>query len=190
MFGSVKSNLLSREPLPSLDEAYSALIQDEDSRVVSRVFKEKVETMAHFVRTIASSSILVAASQQSQLTREERMKLHCSNCNCNVHLSTNCFWSLGYLSWWGDRPRSRIPSVSGCGSQLPTSSTPRANTVMTSASSNHSTNALTASDRIGLTGLNDIQWQTFVTMLNERKPSSTSKKITGMHFLSSWIIDT
>lgn len=51
LHGSVKSNLLSRDPLPSLDVAYSALLQDEDSKHTTRTLDEKIEMMAHAVRT-------------------------------------------------------------------------------------------------------------------------------------------
>lgn len=50
MYGSVKSNLLSRNPLPLLDEAYSVLLKDEDSKYTLRVMDEKIDTMAHVVR--------------------------------------------------------------------------------------------------------------------------------------------
>ena len=51
-----------------------------------------------------------------------------------------------------------------------------------------SAHAVTASDRAGLTGLTDEQWKSLVSLLNERKPQA--EKLTGMSFLSSWIIDS
>lgn len=33
-----------------------------------------------------------------------------------------------------------------------------------------SSNAITAQDRVGITGLSDKQWHTLVNMLNEKKP--------------------
>lgn len=72
----------------------------------------------------------------------------------------------------------------------PSSSTSQVNAITTSTTQSHYVNALTASDRIGLTGLNDDQWKTLVTMLNECKPSSTTEKLTGTDLLSYWIIDT
>lgn len=41
VYGSVKTNLLSRDPFPSQDEAYSVLLQDEDFKYTSRVLDEK-----------------------------------------------------------------------------------------------------------------------------------------------------
>lgn len=43
LYGSVKSNLLSRDPLPFLDVAYSALLQDEDSKHTTRVLDEQAQ---------------------------------------------------------------------------------------------------------------------------------------------------
>lgn len=45
LYGSVKSSLLSRDPLPTLDEAYSVLLQDEDAKHTSCVLHDKVDTM-------------------------------------------------------------------------------------------------------------------------------------------------
>lgn len=41
VYGSVKSALLSRDPLPTLDEAYNVLAQDEESKVANRVLTKK-----------------------------------------------------------------------------------------------------------------------------------------------------
>lgn len=109
IYGSVKSNLLSRDPLPSLDEAYNVLLQDEDSKYTSRVLDEKTETMAHVVRTNQNFTSAVVSSG-SFMSREERMKLHCSSCGRNGHLASNCFRTLGYPDWWGELPRDHINS--------------------------------------------------------------------------------
>lgn len=45
-YRSVKSNILSRNPLPTLDEAYQILVQGKDSQGAARVFEERHETMA------------------------------------------------------------------------------------------------------------------------------------------------
>lgn len=50
LYGAVKLNLLSRDPLPSLDEAYSEVLQDENSKHTSRVVNDKMDNMAYAVR--------------------------------------------------------------------------------------------------------------------------------------------
>lgn len=83
LYGAVKSTLLSRDPLPSLDEAYSVLLQNEDSKHTTRVLDERIETMAHSVRT--SSGVNSASSRGPYASREERMKLVCSSCARKGH---------------------------------------------------------------------------------------------------------
>lgn len=87
LYGSVKSNLLSRDPLPSLDVAYSALLQDEDSKHTTRTIDEKVETMAHAVRT--SQNHGASSSNSTFVSKEERMKLTCTSCGRKGHLASN-----------------------------------------------------------------------------------------------------
>ena len=59
---------------------------------------------------------------------------------------------------------------------------------MTTSTQQHSANTLTASDRVGLTGLSDEQWKTSVTLLNEHKPASNTLRSTSS--VSSWIVDS
>lgn len=44
---------------------------------------------------------------------------------------------------------------------------------------------LTASDRVGISGLDDAQWKTLVRMLDERKLTS-GDRLSGTYFLESW----
>lgn len=190
LYGSVKSNLLSRYPLPSLDVAYSALLQDEDSKHTTRVLDGKVETMAHAVRTNHQPSSSPSSSN-SFISKEERMKLTCTSCGRKGHLASNCFRTLGYPEWWGDRPRARLSSATGRGTnttQRSSTDLARANVVSLTPQLQHSGSTITSSDRIGLTGLTDDQWKTLVTILNERKtPANT---LTGMSSNFSWILDS
>ena len=190
LYGSVKSNLLSRDPLPSLDVAYSALLQDEDAKHTNRALGDRVDTMAHAVRTGQSFG---SSSSTYFVSKEEIMKLTCTSCGRKGHLATNCFRTLGYLEWWGDRPRGRLPSGNGLGisttSYRPSSTDPiKANTVTLAPQQQHSTNMITSADRVGFTGLSDEQWKTLVKMLNERKaPANT---LSGMSSIFTWILDS
>lgn len=49
LFGSVKSYVLSRVPLPTLDEAYNAVSQDEKSKMTSRILDERAEGVSFAV---------------------------------------------------------------------------------------------------------------------------------------------
>ena len=124
------------------------------------------------------------------------MKLTCTSCGRKGHLATNCFRTLGYPEWWGDRPRGRLSPGNGRGGGSSTAASrsssidlARANTVtLAPQQQQHSANMITSADRVGFTGLNDEQWKTLVTMLNERKtPTNT---LSGMSSNFSWILDS
>ena len=121
------------------------------------------------------------------------MKQHCSSGGRNGHLASNCFHTLGYPEWWGELQRGKQSSGPqpgrGSGSQKERSSA-RANAVSIGGLVHQeiSAHAVTASDRAGLTGLTDEKWKSLVTLRNECKQHA--QKLTGMSFLSSWIIDS
>ena len=54
VYGAVKSALLSRVPLPSLEEAYNALTQDEESKSLSRLHNERVDGVSFAVQTTST----------------------------------------------------------------------------------------------------------------------------------------
>lgn len=50
LFGAVKSSLLSRDPLSSLDEAYQVVTQDEESKRATRFFEERSDGVSFAVQ--------------------------------------------------------------------------------------------------------------------------------------------
>ena len=187
LYGSVKSNFLSRKPLPSLDEAYSALLQDKDSKHTSRVLNDTAETMACAARTSTNSG-----AARSYPSREERSNLHCSSCGKKGHTSESCFRKIGYPEWWPDKPKGRVSSGHGRGTGSPQagSETQRVNSVHAQVAAQHSANTIVAADRVVLTGLDDDQWKMLVTLLNERKQTDLSSSLTGISLGNSWIVDS
>lgn len=90
MYGSVKSSLLSRDPLPTMDEAYNVLTLDEESKLVARMNEERSEGV----------SFAVQASSQPQNQGENRgYSVVCSFCGKRGHVVENCFRNIGYLPW-------------------------------------------------------------------------------------------
>ena len=96
IYGTVRSNLLSTDPLPSLNRAYSIVIQEERVRTMAGAVDERRDVIA-----------LVAQAPYRGKGRSERRDKHqvCSHCNRTGHDSNNCFKIIGYPEWWGDRPR-------------------------------------------------------------------------------------
>ncbi|GAA0169995.1 hypothetical protein LIER_24358 [Lithospermum erythrorhizon] len=97
-YGIVCSNLLSRLPLPSLDEAYTVLSQDVDSKALARDKEISSSLPVH------SFSIQAAPTPAAPyLDRAERAKLMCTHCRQRGHDTTTCFKIHDYPDWWEER---------------------------------------------------------------------------------------
>lgn len=176
LYGGVKSALLSRVPLPTLEEAYNMLIQDEESKLAGRQNEEKTDAVSFAVQT---NSRLARSLNETRGAYENRA---CSNCGKKGHTSENCFRLIGYSEWYEERQKNRKGTYRGnqgalriSNSQSGTQNGRGRGAGRGSVQSNHvvaasaSSLALTSADRVRLTGLNDDKWKTLVQMLNDRK---------------------
>ncbi|KAF7802906.1 retrovirus-related Pol polyprotein from transposon TNT 1-94 [Senna tora] len=91
LYGTVRSSILTQDPLPNLHKAYSILVQEERVKTIARAKEERVEVMALATRTRSDG-------------RDKT--LVCSHYNKNGHEAENCFALIGYPEWWGDRARN------------------------------------------------------------------------------------
>lgn len=98
LYGTVRSNLLSQEPLPSLNRAYQTLIQEESVHGISRETVEREEVSCFVVKTVRG---------KGQFEKKEKANLLCSHCGKDGHDKDHCFLIVGFLMWWGDRLRNR-----------------------------------------------------------------------------------
>ncbi|KAK3008446.1 hypothetical protein RJ639_014444 [Escallonia herrerae] len=96
IYGTVRSNLLTQDPLPNLNRVYSTLIQEERVKTIAHEKEERGEAMAFAVQNTAAYR-----------TRGEwkDKNVVCSNCKRSGHESENYFLLVGYPEWWGDHPR-------------------------------------------------------------------------------------
>ncbi|KAL1192575.1 hypothetical protein V5N11_020678 [Cardamine amara subsp. amara] len=185
VFGSVKSTLLSRVPLPTLDEAYNAVSQDEESKATSRIFEERTEGVSFAIQSQFRNK------NNGEARNKSAGSVVCATCGRTGHVADQCFRKIGYPAWWGERPRSKIGEISTQGTSSNGSGSRnnqqgRANNVV---ANNVSTSSITNADRVGLVGLSDTQWQSLKMLLSEREQSH-NVKLSGTLFLNSWIIDT
>ncbi|GAA0142383.1 hypothetical protein LIER_42720 [Lithospermum erythrorhizon] len=105
LYGFVRSNLLSRDPIASLDEAYNTLIQEENSRSIALGKIEK-----HHVHAFA----LQADRPRPLIDHVDRLKLVCTHCLQSGHEVGSCFKLHGYPEWWEEsNQRSRAAVVQG-----------------------------------------------------------------------------
>ncbi|XP_020869010.1 uncharacterized protein LOC110224991 [Arabidopsis lyrata subsp. lyrata] len=186
LFGAVKSSLLSRDPLPSLDEAYQVVTQDEELKRSSRLLEECNEGASFAVQTLSRP-------QQQSVLRDPSAV--CTSCGRTGHFAENCFRKIGYPWWWGDRPRSKTPNtqqgasgssngdrrVATMTQAAPKRSEPaQVNQVVTSTPPFAANSVITEADRVGVTGLNDQQWKALKKMFKERN-SAASECLSGPH---------
>ncbi|XP_010550472.1 PREDICTED: uncharacterized protein LOC104821333 [Tarenaya hassleriana] len=161
-FGIVRSNLLSRLPLPTVEEAYLVVVQDEAAR-------------DPVIRSVEAADISAFSAQGSSRSRSsppvKDKSVICSNCGRTGHVAEACFQLLGYPEWWGDRPRSRSGRGRGQSSAVRGRGTCRVNVAQSVSPSSLSASspAMVDSDKPSISGLSNDQWKTLITLLNAGK---------------------
>lgn len=86
LYGSVKSSILSRNPLPTLDEVYNVLTQDEESKLVSRILSDKTEEVSFMVQISTCPRLLHRGNRHV-----------CASCGKMAMLLKIAFARLGIL---------------------------------------------------------------------------------------------
>ena len=180
-YGTVRSNLLACDPLPSLNRTYSIVVQEERVRTITRTKEERVEVVG------------LAAQVKGRGRGDARNKSQfCTHCNKQGHDAGSCFQLIGYPDWWGDRSKNEGKAIGKGKSQQHASggrgngAALRANVAQASVSGMNSASIADA-DKAGLAGLTANQWQKLVELLNK---TDSDEKMTGKCKLTSWIIDT
>ncbi|GAU43467.1 hypothetical protein TSUD_141050 [Trifolium subterraneum] len=93
LYGTVRSNLLATDPLPSLNRVYATMVQEERVRVISKGKEERGEVVGFSAQTHTRGRGLTEIKEKDK----------CSNCNRTRHEAGNCFELIGYPEWWGER---------------------------------------------------------------------------------------
>ncbi|KAJ4755428.1 Retroelement pol polyprotein-like [Rhynchospora pubera] len=93
VFGTVRSNILSMEPLPSLNKVYAVVIQEERHRSMARSQDEKNQVV----------SFAVQASKPRDMSNRAIMNERpmCTHCGKTGHEVTQCFEIVGFPEGWG-----------------------------------------------------------------------------------------
>jgi len=178
MYGTVRSNILAQDPLPSLNKVYSILIQEERVKIITQRKEERGDVMALAIRAGRDGS---------------NKSLVCTHCKRTGHAAESCFALVGYPEWWGDRPRSdgkgggrdssRGQRGRGQGGRGPA----RAHAVQGGIASASGSTPDASRETAPVPSLTSEQWQTLVKMLSGSQ-IETGEKMTGKPV--TWIIDT
>ena len=178
-YGTVRSNILAMDPLPSLNRVYSTMVQEERMKMITRT-KEEREAVS-----VMGLSVQIGYKKKG---RTESKQLLCSHCGRLGHDVKGCFQLVGYPEWWNDRPRNEGTNNKSTQKQgaRGRSGVMRANTAHVETEP--------CSEKKGepssvVTGLSNEQWQTLIEMLNANKANGV-EKMNGKGSCVSWIIDS
>ncbi|PIN11922.1 hypothetical protein CDL12_15465 [Handroanthus impetiginosus] len=121
MYGTVRSQILSIDPLPSLSRVYAMVAQEERHKMVSRGHEEKRRVVTFAAQNVGKFKGKGFGSSN------RRQQLFCSHCNKSGHDVSQCYKIIGYPANWGQRCRgtdhSKPHHAAYQGSGAPASST-------------------------------------------------------------------
>ncbi|KAF7814920.1 retrovirus-related Pol polyprotein from transposon TNT 1-94 [Senna tora] len=83
-YGTLRSNILSTNPLPNLNKVYAMTVQEERVKTVMKTKEEKSNPM----------SFAIQAGNRNM--GKDKSKTTCSNCKRDGHVAENCFQLIGY----------------------------------------------------------------------------------------------
>lgn len=103
-YESVRSQVLFLDPLPSVDRAYSMILQVEDQRMTNDTAMDSYGQVAMNVGQQFPSKSNNSYGKQynfkGKKTKEEKMLLYCPHCNRDGHEEKDCFKLHGFPDWY------------------------------------------------------------------------------------------
>lgn len=97
VFEPIRQQILILNPLPSVSQAYSMVLQVEEQMQVSSQFSESIEQSALYT---AQGRSVGKESFKRKLTKEEKLRLKCDHCGRTGHLKKDCFEIIGVPDWY------------------------------------------------------------------------------------------
>ncbi|CAA7036695.1 unnamed protein product [Microthlaspi erraticum] len=183
-YQTVRSALVSRTPIQSLEEVYNVVRQEEVLKTTSSPVEVTPEVTAYAAQS----------RERTSYSRSDEAE-KCKHCH-RGHPSDRCFAVIGYPEWWGDRPKTRtlqsrgrggVSSFGGRGRGVNYANAVHVPQLPPPEQANH---VFTDKDRDGVHGLSDAQWRTLVSLLNAGSNGTNTEKLSGMYSSPSWILDT
>lgn len=96
-FATLRTSILSQDPLPSLDKAFQLVVQEERVRSAKVTVDEKPpEILGFSVRASTNKG-------RNRGDKLDKFHLNCTHCKKTRHGVSSCFEMVGYPDWWEDR---------------------------------------------------------------------------------------
>ncbi|RVW73210.1 Retrovirus-related Pol polyprotein from transposon RE2 [Vitis vinifera] len=188
LYAQLRTNILSQDPLPSLDRAYQLVIQDERVRLAKAVTEDKpAEVLGFAVRTGARRGrgkterpVCSHCKKTGHETSTCWSLVACPHCHKHGHDKNNCYEIVGYPEGWLDQNkadggvgRSRQQAGRGRGSARANA----ASSTVGASSTKSSTDQLFTPE----------QWKALAGLIgNAQVPDD---RLNGKFDTKSWIID-
>ncbi|XP_021746757.1 uncharacterized protein LOC110712595 [Chenopodium quinoa] len=98
-YATLRSTLLSQDPLPTLNRAFQTIAQEKRVRGIANIKEEPPE--------VAGFAVRMEPNTKPRLSRAERAALVCTYCNKKSHDSTTCFDKHGVPAWYIEKYGSK-----------------------------------------------------------------------------------
>src|SRR5262249_39713524 len=102
-YDHIRNQILLKDPLPTVNKAYSMILRIDKQREIHVNFSEGVEHLAMFVKGTQQSKRL-------HFKKKDKKDRHCDYCNTDGHLKYACFKLHGYLDWYKELKVQKINS--------------------------------------------------------------------------------
>lgn len=174
MYNTIRSNILSMDPLPNLNRAYALAVQEERQRTIARGKDDRSDVVSFVTQ--------VGLGAQAFAARTKDRSSNCGHCGKTGHEASECFQVIGYPEWWGDRPRG-----GGRGSGRGRGGTGgrgkwggvRANAVRTGSTDQSTSHPDSEVRGDGFPGLSKDQWTQLMTMLKSNQGAGNVERLSG-----------
>ncbi|KAK1415979.1 hypothetical protein QVD17_31767 [Tagetes erecta] len=119
-FSTIRTQLLSIKPIPTLGEAYRLAFEDEQQRNITLLKKPHVEpsvfqTSTQYRREGNNNQQRYKSNQKEGKRSSPTESEQCTHCGKNGHNREGCFERIGYPEWWpGKTKRERGKPKVGC----------------------------------------------------------------------------
>ncbi|CAO2840721.1 unnamed protein product [Amaranthus hypochondriacus] len=191
LYGHIRSQILSHDPLPSLDRIYQMFLQEERLQMTSAE-----QTKYEDIRAMAVQSKPSSAGSRLDV---DKSRLLCTYCERRGHDVDNCWSKHGYPKWWehrNSRGGGRFSSRGGRGSR--SSSHSRDNHTQVQRNKPVHTSSVAVVSRVqkednlvgsstsdAILSITTQQWQRLLDLLGNSTSPITNERLSGPTFEDS-----
>ncbi|XP_021734823.1 uncharacterized protein LOC110701484 [Chenopodium quinoa] len=170
-YTQTRTNILSQDPLSTLDRAYQLVVQDERVRIAKQTPDEQASEAVGFAFRTSTGKQRTTASDE----KADKSGLHCNHCKKHGYVISDCFELKGYPDWWPNPSKRGKPQQTSSKGRAP----PRANAT-----------AANKADSIGGSSqtFTAEQWRAIAGFIgNTQIPD---ERLNGEFDNTLWIVDT